>query len=61
VLSFGELDEPDLAYVEHALGAAHLEGEQEVLTARKKFDQLRTMAMRPADSLALLHELAAAI
>jgi len=61
VLSFGELDEPDLAYVEHALGAAHIEGEQEVLLARKKFDQLRTMAMRPADSLALLHEIAAAI
>lgn len=60
VLSFGDLDEPDLAYVEHALGAAHIEGEQEVLLARKKFDQLRTMAMRPADSLALLHEIAAA-
>jgi hypothetical protein len=60
VLSFGDLDEPDLAYVEHALGAAHIEGEEEVLLARKKFDQLRTMAMRPADSLALLHEIAAA-
>jgi transcriptional regulator with XRE-family HTH domain len=60
VLSFGDLDEPDLAYVEHALGAAHIEGAQEVLMARKKFDQLRTMAMRPADSLALLHEIAAA-
>jgi transcriptional regulator with XRE-family HTH domain len=61
VLSFGDLDEPDLGYVEHALGAAHVEGEQEVLLARKKFDQLRTIALRPADSLALLHEIAAAI
>src|SRR5947199_10864164 len=29
ILSFGDRDEPDLAYVEHALGAAHIEGEQE--------------------------------
>ena len=60
VLSFGELGEPDMAYVEHALGAAHLEGEQEVLLARNKFDQLRTLALGPADSLALLREIAAA-
>ncbi|MDT7581146.1 MAG: hypothetical protein QOK35_2410, partial [Pseudonocardiales bacterium] len=30
VLSFGALGEPDLAYVEHALGAAFLEGEDDV-------------------------------
>ncbi|MGI5130344.1 DUF5753 domain-containing protein [Pseudonocardia sp. CA-107938] len=60
VLSFGNLGEPDMAYVEHALGAAHLEGEQEVLLARKKFDQLRTLALGPAESLDLLREIAAA-
>jgi transcriptional regulator with XRE-family HTH domain len=59
VLSFGELGEPDLAYVEHALGAVHLEREEDVLRARKKFDQLRTLALSPAASLALLREIAA--
>lgn len=60
VLSFGDLGEPDMAYVEHALGAAHIEGEEEVRLARYKFDQLRTLAMGPADSLALLRDIAAA-
>lgn len=59
VLSFGDLDEPDMAYVEHALGAAHLTSEQDVGLARMKFDSLRTLALRPADSLALLREVAA--
>jgi hypothetical protein len=59
VLSFGDLGEPDMAYVEHALGAAHVEGEPEVTTARKKFDQLRTLALGPAASLALLRDVAA--
>lgn len=43
VLSFGDLGETDMAYVEHALGAAHIEGEREVAVARKQFDQLRTL------------------
>ena len=60
VLSFGDLGEPDMAYVEHALGATHLEGEQDVGLARIQFDQLRTLALRPVDSLALLRDIAAA-
>jgi transcriptional regulator with XRE-family HTH domain len=60
VLSFGDLGEPDMAYVEHALGAVHLEAEPEVRLARNKFDQLRTLALGPADSLTLLREIAAA-
>ncbi len=58
VLSFGDIDEPDMAYVEHALGATHIEGEHEVALARKQFDQLRTLALGPADSLALLRSIA---
>jgi hypothetical protein len=60
VLSFGDLDEPDLVYVEHALGAAFVEEENEVAMARRKFDQLRTLALNPADSLDLLRDVAAA-
>jgi len=59
VLSFGALGEPDLAYVEHALGAAYLESEDSVQRARKQFDELRTMALAPAESLALLRKIAA--
>ena len=61
VLSFGDLGEPDLAYVEHSLGAARLERAEDVLLARKKFDQLRTLALTPAATLALLREIAAAM
>jgi hypothetical protein len=61
VLSFGALGEPDLAYVEHALGAAFLEGEDDVRLARNQFDRLRTLALTPAASLALLREIAAAL
>lgn len=57
VLAFGDLGEPDMAYVEHALGAAHVEGEGEVGTARKKFDQLRRIAQGPAESLDFLRSL----
>jgi len=59
VLSFGDLGEPDMACVDHALGQTFVEDEQEVLLARKKFDQLRTLALGPADSLRLLREIAA--
>jgi transcriptional regulator with XRE-family HTH domain len=61
VLSFGALGEPDLAYVEHALGALFLEGPDDVRLARNQFDQLRTLALGPAASLALLREIAAAL
>ena len=57
VLTFGDLDEPDMAYVEHALGAAHVTGEGDVALARKQFDQLRTLALSPARSLELLRGL----
>lgn len=59
VLSFGDLGEPDMGYVEHSLGAAHITGARDVLLARRKFDQLRTLALGPAESSALLRDLAA--
>lgn len=59
MLGFGDLGEPDMAYVEHALGAAHITGEREVLTARRKFDRLRRLALGPAESSAFLRRLTA--
>ncbi len=59
VLSFGDLGEPDMAYVEHALGALFLEKEAEVARARVAFDRLRSVALSPADSSALIRRVAA--
>ena len=58
VLSFGDLGHPDMAYVEHALGALHLEKEADVARARLAFDRLRSDALSPDDSLALIRRVA---
>ncbi len=58
VLSFDDLREPDIAYVEHSLGAVQLEKEEDVALARLKFDQLRFLALDPADSQALIERAA---
>ena len=47
-----------MAYVEHALGAVHIEKETDVALARMKFDQLRSLALAPAASSALIERLA---
>ena len=54
VLSFDHLGEPDIAYVEHALGAATLDQEPDVTRARLFFDRLRAEALGYADSAALI-------
>jgi transcriptional regulator with XRE-family HTH domain len=61
VLHFGDLGEPDIAYVEHALGAVQLEKEEDVALARLKFDQLRSLALDPAASQALIERAAGQI
>jgi transcriptional regulator with XRE-family HTH domain len=58
VLSFGDLGEPDMAYIEHALGSTHFEKGSAVARARLVFDQLRTLALPPAESVALIERLA---
>jgi hypothetical protein len=58
VLSFGDLGEPDMAYVEHALGALQLDKEAEVARARLTFDQLRSLALAPAESQQLIQRAA---
>jgi transcriptional regulator with XRE-family HTH domain len=58
ILNFGDFDEPDIGYVEHALGAVQLEKEEDVALARLKFDHLRSHALDPAASLALIERTA---
>lgn len=59
VLGFGEPDEPEVAYVEHTANAFHLEREAEVGTCKLVFDQLRSEALSPRDSMSLVERLAA--
>jgi transcriptional regulator with XRE-family HTH domain len=58
ILSFGDLGEPDMAYVEHALGATHLEKEPAVTLARLKFERLRTLALAPPESREMIRRIA---
>lgn len=58
ILSFGGLGEPDMVYVEHALGATHLWKEPDVTLARLKLDRLRTLALAPAESRELIQRIA---
>jgi transcriptional regulator with XRE-family HTH domain len=60
LLGFPELDEPDLAYVEYITGAAHIEDPKDLTRCRLAFDRLRSAALSPADSMALLERLVAA-
>lgn len=59
VLSFGHLGEPDLVYVEHPWGAAHVERPADVADARLTFDRLRSEALSPVASVELIDQLAA--
>ncbi len=56
VLSFEDLGAPDIAYVEHALGAVVLDKESDVVRASMFFDRLRAEALGVADSAALIRD-----
>jgi transcriptional regulator with XRE-family HTH domain len=58
ILNFDDLREPDIAYVEHSLGAVQLEKEEDITLARLKFDQLRYLALDPAASQSLIERAA---
>jgi transcriptional regulator with XRE-family HTH domain len=57
VLNFGDLGEPDIAYVEHALGQVMLEKDGDVARAKLAFEELADSAFGPAESLALIRRL----
>jgi hypothetical protein len=58
ILHFGNLDEPDMAYVEHALGALTLDKDGEVSRARLTFERVLSDALDTAESLELVRRLA---
>jgi transcriptional regulator with XRE-family HTH domain len=58
ILSFGDLGEPDMAYVEHTLGALMLDEDEEVARARLTFERLLSDALDPTESLVLVRRLA---
>lgn len=58
LLGFGGLGMPDMAYVEHPVGAVHIDKETDVDRARLVFDRLRTLALSPDDSVALIERMA---
>jgi transcriptional regulator with XRE-family HTH domain len=58
ILNFGDLGEPDMAYVEHSLGALILDKAGDVARARLAFERVLADALAPAESLALVRRLA---
>lgn len=58
ILSFPEND-PSLLYVSYVTGAVHIEKSEEVDQARLMFDQLRSEALSPRESVAFIERLAA--
>jgi transcriptional regulator with XRE-family HTH domain len=61
VLSFDGLGEPDMGYIEHLMGSVHVEKEEHVARARLVFDRLRSVALSPAESVALIERVVAQI
>jgi len=58
ILHFGELDEPDMAYIEHTVGALMLDKAEEVARARLAFERVLSDAHDPVESEALIRRLA---
>ncbi len=59
VLGYGDLGMPDMTYVEHPLGAVHIDKASDVERATLAVDRLRTLALSPDDSVALIERVAA--
>jgi hypothetical protein len=58
LLNFGDLGEPDIAYIEHSFGSLLVEKESDVAAGRVLFDRLRSAALSLDDSRALIEQLA---
>ncbi|MGH3929740.1 MAG: helix-turn-helix domain-containing protein [Pseudonocardiaceae bacterium] len=59
VLGYGDPDEPEIAYIEHTVNAMHLHKEADINVCKLVFDRLRSEALSPPDSVALVQRLAA--
>jgi transcriptional regulator with XRE-family HTH domain len=58
VLSFEGLGEPDIGYVEHPMGSVHIEKAEDVARGRVVLDHLRSLALSPEESAALIERVA---
>ncbi len=58
IIGFGDLGEPDMAHVEHTIGALILDKKEEVARAKVAFESVLSDALDPAESLALVRRLA---
>jgi transcriptional regulator with XRE-family HTH domain len=59
ILSFEGLGEPDMGYTENPMGATHIENVEHVRRARLVFDRLRSVALSPTESVALIRRVVA--
>ncbi|TCP54116.1 helix-turn-helix protein [Tamaricihabitans halophyticus] len=59
VLSFPSLQDPDIAYVEHAAGSVFLEKADEVRACTLRFDRLDALALPVDESVELIERIAA--
>jgi transcriptional regulator with XRE-family HTH domain len=59
VLGFADPDEPTIAYLENAVGTTHVHKDAEVRGYQLVFDRLRSQALSPHDSVALIERLVA--
>ena len=55
-LHSGPVGEPDIAYVEHALGAVTLDKGSDVAQAKRNFESVLTDSLDPCESLALIRQ-----
>jgi len=57
VLSFPDKEDKDIAYIEHALGAQHIEDPDLVRTATLRLDYLAGLALSPTASIEFIERL----
>ena len=58
VLTFPHRALPEIAYIEHAAGSLHVEDASDLRACNLRFDRLRSSALSPNDSLALIERTA---
>lgn len=58
LLNFERLGEPDIGYVEHPMGSVHIEKADDVARGKVVFDHLRSLALSPEESAALIERVA---
>jgi hypothetical protein len=58
LLSFDHLDVPEMGYVEHTMGAVHIQKPEDVAKARLTFDRLRSLSLDPTATVELIQRVA---